>query len=348
MTEFREPPAGTRTKEFGVALSDLSLEELQELDVVLHEPPGLDEFWARTLAEADGHPLDVRREPVVTHLTTLRHEDFSFAGYGGDRINAWLVLPATTGPTTGPLPVVVEFIGYGGGRGLPQDRLTWASAGYAHLVVDTRGQGAVWGSGGATGDPTGSDVSAPGFMTRGILDKDTYYYRRVFTDAVRAVRAARSLPEVRDDAVCVTGASQGGAIALAVASLAPDVRAVMADVPFLSWFRRALQIAPVEPYTEVVRYLSVHRDHTERVLDTLDHFDVAHLVPRASAPALISLALMDRVCPPSTVWAAYRRYGGPAELSVHPFNDHEGGQTYQWRRQLEWLSALLTAPEATA
>ncbi|WP_432563309.1 acetylxylan esterase [Kineococcus sp. SYSU DK003] len=328
-----------------MALSDLSLEDLEKLDVVLQEPDDLDDFWSRTLSAADAHPLDVRRQPVVTHLTTLRHEDFSFAGYGGDRINGWLVLPATA---TGPLPVVVEFVGYGGGRGLPHDRLTWASAGYAHLVVDTRGQGAAWGSGGSTADPVGSDVSTPGFMTRGILDKDTYYYRRVFTDAVRAVQAARSLPEVRDDAVCVAGASQGGAIALAAGSLAPDVRAVMADVPFLSWFRRALQIAPVEPYTEVVRYLSVHRDHVDRVLTTLDYFDVAHLVPRAGAPALISLALMDRVCPPSTVWAAYRRYGGPAELSVFPFNDHEGGQVHQWRRQLEWLSALLTAPEATA
>lgn len=328
-----------------MALSDLSLEDLEKLDLTLHEPAGLDEFWARTLSAADAHPLDVHREPVVTHLTTLRHEDLSFAGYDGHRINAWLVLPAGA---EGPLPAVVEFVGYGGGRGLPQDRLTWASAGYAHLVVDTRGQGAAWGSGGATADPVGYDVSTPGFMTRGILDKDTYYYRRVFTDAVRAVRAARSLPEVRADAVCVAGANQGGAIALAAASLSPDVRAVMADVPFLSWFRRALQITAVEPYTEVVRYLSVHRDHVERVLDTLDHFDVAHLVPRATAPALISLALMDRVCPPSTVWAAYRRYGGPAELSVHPFNDHEGGQTHQWRRQLEWLSALLTAPGASA
>lgn len=327
-----------------MALSDLSLADLEGLDLDLREPTDLDAFWAGTLAEAQAHPLDVLRRPVGTHLTTLRHEDLSFAGHGGDRINAWLVLPAAA---AGPLPVVVEFVGYGGGRGLPHDRLTWASAGYAHLVVDTRGQGAVWGSGGSTADPAGSDVSAPGFMTRGILDKDTYYYRRVFTDAVRAVEAARTLPEVRADAVCVTGTSQGGGIALAVGSLVPGVRAVMADVPFLSWFRRALQIAPVDPYTEVVRYLSVHRDHTDQVLNTLDYFDVAHLVPRATAPALISLAMMDRVCPPSTVWAAYRRYGGSAELSVYPFNDHEGGQVHQWRRQLQWLSGVLGGTGST-
>ncbi|NAZ85357.1 acetylxylan esterase [Kineococcus indalonis] len=326
-------------------LSEMTLGELEELDVALNVPVDLDGFWASTLAAAAVHPLDVRRTPAPTRLTTLTHEEFSFAGAGGDRVNAWLVRPAGARE---PLPAVVEFIGYGGGRGLAEERLTWASAGYAHLVVDTRGQGAVWGGGGSTPDPAGSDVSAPGFLTRGVLDRDTYYYRRVYVDAVRAVQAARSLPDVDPGAVSVTGASQGGGIALAAASLATGVRAVMADVPFLSWFRRAVLVAATDPYAELVRYLSVHRDRVEQVLGTLDHFDVAHLVPRATAPALISLALMDRVCPPSTVWAAHRSYGGPSELVVHPFNDHEGGQAHQWRRQLDWLAGVLADPAAPA
>ena len=324
-------------------LSEMTLEELEELDVVLNVPADLDEFWTSCLAAAAAHPLDVRRSPVTTRLTTLTHEEFSFAGDGGDRINAWLVRPAGARE---PLPAVVEFVGYGGGRGLAEERLTWASAGYAHLVVDTRGQGAVWGGGGSTPDPAGSDVSTPGFLTRGVLDRERYYYRRVYVDAVRAVQAARSLPDVDPGAVSVAGASQGGALALAAGSLAEGVRAVMADVPFLSWFRRAVLVAPTEPYTELVRYLSVHRDRVEQVLGTLDYFDVAHLASRATAPALISLALMDRVCPPSTVWAAHRSYGGPADLAVYPFNDHEGGQVHHWRRQLTWLSGVLAGGPA--
>lgn len=44
-------------------------------------------------------------------------------------------------------------------------------------------------------------------MTRGILQPATYYYRRVFTDAVRAVEAARSHPAVDAGRVAVTGDS---------------------------------------------------------------------------------------------------------------------------------------------
>ena len=53
---------------------------------------------------------------------------------------------------TGALACVVEFIGYGGGRGLPHEWLDWSAAGYAHLVMDTRGQGSNGGRRGATAD----------------------------------------------------------------------------------------------------------------------------------------------------------------------------------------------------
>ncbi|WP_208751489.1 acetylxylan esterase [Arthrobacter sp. PM3] len=33
---------------------------------------------------------------------------------------------------TGPLPTLVEYAGYGGGRGYPEETLLWASAGFAH------------------------------------------------------------------------------------------------------------------------------------------------------------------------------------------------------------------------
>ena len=47
-------------------------------------------------------------------------------------------------------------------------------------------------------------------MTRGILEPETYYYRRLITDAVRAVEAVRAHPAVDASRVVVTGGSQGG------------------------------------------------------------------------------------------------------------------------------------------
>ena len=41
----------------------------------------------------------------------------------------------------------------------------------------------------------------------------------------------------------------------------------------------------------------------------------------------MSVALMDPICPPSTVYAAYHAYAGPKQLSVYEFNEHEGGES---------------------
>jgi cephalosporin-C deacetylase len=236
---------------------------------------------------------------------------------------------------------VVEYIGYGGGRGLPLDWLLFSAAGYAHLVMDTRGQGSVWRRGDtADAEPDGGNGQSPGFMTRGVLRPETYYYRRVYTDAVRAIEAALTRPEVDPSRVAVTGGSQGGGIAIAAAALSPAVAALMTNVPFLCAFRRATTLVDTFPYREIAVFLSAHRDRIETVYRTLSYFDNVNLAARATCPALFSTALMDDICPPSTVFAAYNHYAGPKEMRVWPFNDHSGGGTDQTAEMLAWLRRL--------
>ncbi|WP_349903248.1 acetylxylan esterase [Parafrigoribacterium humi] len=328
-------------------LNDWPLDELQRYNPEIAEPPGLTDFWQRTLGETRTHGLNARFDPVDTGLTLIDTYDVTFAGYGGQEVRGWLRVPAGAGA---PLPTVVEYQGYGGGRGLAHEPTLWPLAGYAHLLMDTRGQGSVWKVGATPDAEPGSNPEQPGFMTRGILSPETYYYRRLMTDAVRAVETAAVHPAVDPARIVVSGASQGGGLALAVSALLseslpgssglPALAGVMADVPFLSHFERAILITDGNPYGEIARYLSIHRDRIEQVMHTLSHFDVAGLVRRSSIPALFSVALMDTTCPPSTVYAAYNNYAGQKEIRVYPFNNHEGGQVDQDRVKLAWLREL--------
>ncbi|WP_435300516.1 acetylxylan esterase [Timonella sp. A28] len=322
-----------------MAFFDLPLEQLHTYVPDVREPDDFDTFWNDTLTQARGHDLNVQLTRVDTGLTLVESYDVEFSGFNGDRIKAWLNIPA--GHTT-PMPAVIQFQGYGGGRGFAQEHLIWANAGYAHLLMDTRGQGSHWGSGGTTPDTHGSDPAASGVMTRGILDPEQYYYRRLYTDAVRAVEAARTLNVIDPTRITVTGASQGGGIALAVAGLVPDVTATMPDVPFLNNFARALAITDSDPYHEITRYLSVHRTHGTQALHTLSYFDGVNFARRAASPALFSVALMDDVCPPSTVFSAYNVYNhANKNIEVYPYNQHEGGQFHQVVKQLSWLRSHL-------
>jgi cephalosporin-C deacetylase len=317
---------------------DMPLEELERYRPALSEQPDFDNFWQESLAETRAHSLDARFEAVDFGLRTVDVFDVTFAGYAGQAIKGWFLLPKARPK---PLPCVVQYIGYGGGRGFPYDWLLWSSAGFANLVMDTRGQGSVWRNG-DTPDllESGSSPHAPGFMTLGILDPHTYYYRRLFLDGVRAIEAARQHPAVDADRIAVAGGSQGGGISLAMTGLVPEVAVAMPDVPFLCHYSRATTIADERPYSEIGQFCKTHRDKVATVFRTLSYFDGINFAARGRAHALFSVGLMDEVCPPSTVFAAYNHYGGPKEIRVWEFNEHEGGGTHQALEQVAFLQGI--------
>ncbi|MCU1529938.1 MAG: acetylxylan esterase [Frondihabitans sp.] len=318
---------------------DLPEAQLRQYRSSQSDPEDFDTFWADTLASSRRFDLDPVLVPVDSGLTTIDVFDLTFSGFEGQRIKAWLRVPHGS---TERLPVIVEYLGYGGGRGRAIDSLLWSSAGYAHLLVDTRGQGSAWG-GGDTPDPEGSGPQFPGFMTRGIDSRETYYYRRVFTDAVRAVDVARGLDVVDPEQVVVLGNSQGGGITLAVAGLVPGLAAAFPRVPFLCDFPRATVITDNHPYREIGQYLAVHRGREQAVHGVLAYFDGVNFAKRATAPVRFSTALMDATCPPSTVFGAFNAYAGEKEIAVWPYNGHEGGDAFEDEATLPILRRILSA-----
>ena len=301
--------------------TDLTGEALLGFTSDVPLPDDFDAFWAETVSRAREAAAPPVVERVDAGLATIDVYDVTFSGFDGQPVRAWLRVPAGA---TGPLPTVVEFIGYGGGRGRPTENLFWASAGFAHLYMDTRGQGSTW-SRGDTADPVGAGPHYPGFLTRGIESRESLYYVRLITDAVRAVDTVRELPVADPEHVFVFGVSQGGGLAIAAAALHEGVAAAAPCVPFLCDIERAAGITNAYPYKEIADYLAVHRDAGESALRVLSYVDGVNFARRATAPARFSAALMDPICPPSTVTATRNAWAGPSDLSVWRFNGHEGG-----------------------
>jgi cephalosporin-C deacetylase len=320
-----------------MAFFDLPWETLQTYRPERAEPDDFDAFWETTLWEARAAAQPAQFAPVTTGLRLVECWDVTFSGFAGQPVRAWYITPKAP---TEPLGAVVQFQGYGGGRGFPSDWLFWPAAGRALFVMDARGQGSAWSTGDTPDIEEAGNPQFPGFMTRGILNPLTYYYRRLMTDAVRAVETVRERPEVDAARVAVTGGSQGGGLSISTAALVPDVSACMADVPFLSHFRRAVGITDAHPYEEIRRYLAVHRDQEEVVFRTLSYFDGVNFAPRVRARTLVSVGLMDEIVPPSTVMAMYNHLECDKSLRVYRYNHHEGGGSFQAQENLRFLEAL--------
>ena len=318
-------------------LADLPLAELRSYQPEVDEPADFDEFWAEQLAAARAHHGEAsftEIESPVRHATVY---DVTFPGYGGDAIKGWLLAPHRT--VDGGV-VIVEYIGYGGGRGDPLDWLNWSCAGHLHLIMDTRGQGGGWRSADTPDRGDDGAPSTPGFMTRGISQPQGHYYTRLFVDAARAVDAVRSWNDAAGRPIVTTGGSQGGGLAIAAAHLAENIAAAMPDVPFLAHPRRALDVTDSRPYAELADYCRVHPDRVDQVFATLAYLDVVNHAKRAKAPALFSVALADTITPPSTVFAAFNHYAGSKNIEVYPYSGHEGGGTPHFRSQLAHLAGL--------
>lgn len=320
---------------------DLSLDKLRTYDPGDKAPKDFDSFWKATLREARAFPLDATftrvNEPAYKLVEVY---DASFRGFGGQAIKGWFIRPAGV---KGRLPAVVSYIGYSGGRSLPTEHMAFPMAGFAYLVMDTRGQG--WTSPGDTpdgGHDGGLHPQTPGLMTRGIGSRQTYYYRRLFTDAARAVEAVVSRPDVDPKRVAVTGGSQGGGICIAAAALSGKaVKLCMPDVPFLCHYRRACTLVNSSPYSEIANYLKCYRGRSEDVFGVLAYFDGMHFAPRITARCLFSAGLMDDICPPSTVFAAFNRVRGPKDINVYDFNYHDGGGPVQTLARLQYAVKYL-------
>ncbi|OLP65679.1 Cephalosporin-C deacetylase [Bacillus pumilus] len=296
---------------------DLPLEELKSYKPKKTARPDFSAFWTSSLDALKQVEVAPTLEPFSYPVKGVKVYRLTYQSFEQSRIEGWYAVPDGIGPH----PALVHFHGYNGSYdGGIHDMVNWALHGYATFGMLVRGQG---GSEDRTVTPGGQ---ALGWMTKGILSKETYYYRGVYLDAVRALEVIQSFSEVDPHRIGVIGGSQGGALAIAAAALSEIPNVVVGDYPYLSNFERAVDVALDQPYLEINSYFRRNSDpETEvKVFETLSYFDLINLAGWVKQPTLMSIGLIDQVTPPSTVFAAYNHLETTdKELKVYRYFGHE-------------------------
>ncbi|CAM3809193.1 alpha/beta fold hydrolase [Cohnella lubricantis] len=277
-------------------------------------PSDLDAFWERTLKEASARPLAASRKQVDGLSPYTAVHKVTYQGFDDTPIHGWYLLPTFAGERK--LPCAVIFHGYSGGKGNPEQHAHWLLQGYAVLAIDVRGQG------GETGNLLSQSFGmTKGWLSQGLLDPDSHYYRAITVDALKAVEWAAQQPEIDPHRIVTAGGSQGGGLALMTAALSDLPWRTVADIPNMCHMDFGI-LNSTGSLTEAAEFVSRFPEHQEQVLKTLSYFDLLNLCERIRKPVFVSVGLKDTVCMPETIFAVYNRISAPKRLQVYPFNGH--------------------------
>jgi cephalosporin-C deacetylase len=312
--------------------------KVSEIRPSVSRPDDFGEFWQRLLSEAGSGPPTYHLDPDERRSQEgIIAGVMEFEGLGGKNIYGWYLRPAggrsapeRLGPDEAPAryPAILYLPVYGARPVTPPAAL--AKQGYVVLAPDVRGNAV--------------NVTRPrafeDYCTVGIASPESYVYREVVGQSLRALRLLATREEVDASRIAVVGMSEGGGVALMVAALAPEVKAVVADAPLLCDLPLSVQAAGW-PYTSINRYLQQGPQDRETAGRTLSYFDVANFAPEVKCPVLMTVGFLDQVSLPTAAYGVFNLLAGPKEMRPLPTVGHEGGGEDVWNYKLAWLAKTL-------
>lgn len=317
-------------------LIDMPLEELNKYKPPQNKKGNFSKFWQETKAISKVQPLNAEIKRIDYIIKDIDVNKVYYDGFGGARICGYYLLPKSPGPH----PVILWFHGYGDNKQKINYYLKWVLMGYAVMAIDIRGQ-----NGESIDNKIYPAPSAIGYMTKGIFSKEDYYYRGVYMDCVRAVDFLSTRKEIDISRLCVTGASQGGGLSLATAALDPRPKLVIAEIPYLCHFKRAVEWAEEFKnitYFEFTSIIKKYPEKEEEMFNTLSYFDNLNLCTWIKARTVISCAMKDIVCPPSTIFAVYNHIKAPKHMEIMSFYEHSWETVINFdEKRLEYIKKYL-------
>ncbi len=269
-----------------------------------NEPRDFSTYWQSVLDEvsalSDG-AVAVESLPIRSNETSVAH-GLRFEGVGGYPLFAYFTVPRGEGP----FPALFQAPGYGSVVAVPAHERRGR---YAVMALCHRGQRL---------SDSGYSAAYPGLLTDGLPGADTYVYRAIVADCLRAFDVFTARPEVDSSRLAVAGAD----MAAITAALRPQ--APLALVTAMT-FRAAAERAPMTsayPLQEINDHTRTHPGDAEDVADTLSLFDPLAFAPRIGARALFTCGEgeLEHVEPVVEAMA------GDAEIEMRTgrgFTDHE-------------------------
>ena len=304
-------------------------------------PKNFEKFWSRQLKKMRKCKVDAQLTPAEFPSNVSRFQDkcelhaLTINMPEGRPVHAYISWPKNADPAS--LPIMIYLHGAGYSRSNASNAVRWAAKANGVIAIDIN----------AHGYPDDQpkeyyDALAKGelkdYRSRKVTDHESFYFRLMYLRAVRALDFATTLPMWDGKRIMTMGGSQGGAQAIAVASIDKRVGAVYAHVPAV---------------TDLAGHLQNHRggwpkydrqmkkkDNLENEMAVLPYYDGAIMIQHTKAKLWIEAGLIDSVCPPECVIAAFNVAVSPDKtLYTFPYRPHSDSMI-DGRMRGDWLKMI--------
>ncbi len=300
-------------------LVDKPLPELLTYQGTNPKPADHEAFWNASIAEMKALDPQVTLTPKSISGDFFEAFELRFKGTRGGDVFAKYIRPKGAKD----VPCILQFHGYSMHSGDWMHKLNWVANGFAVAAMDCRGQGGESRDGGNY-----EGMTLRGHIVRGLDGSpDEMYFRNVYLDTALLARVVSSFDEIDGTRLGAMGGSQGGALTLACASLAPIKKAAPV-YPFLCDYQRVWEMdLAKDAYDELKYYFRMRDPRHEReneIFTKLGYIDLQHLAHRIQGEIKLFGGLMDTITPPSTYFAAYNKITCKKSHVIYPDYGHEG------------------------
>ena len=294
-------------------------QNLKERIIPQNKQPDFEAFWKEQVEALRKIPVEYTRKKLdLPYEKAFVTYEVSFNTHDKTVVKALYSVPA--GQEGKKLPCVAYFHGGGGRKRIyPQVVAT----GVCCFAMDVRSQG------GTTVDQaeyeTGDTMG--GLMAKDVINKDRFYMKNIYLDAVRAMDVIASMPEVDPGRIVTFGQSQGGALSVVASALSGHSKKCYVSEPSYSCIHKRVELG-TGVFEATHKFLRNYPEHTDAAYNTLTYFDINNIVSLLKVPTDFCLALADPICLPEFVYSAYAHIDAPKQIHFYPFAPHITPEAY--------------------
>jgi len=287
------------------------------------EPADFDAFWNKVKAEVKAAPMQVLSQRSIDvppeYRSTAQAFDIKISCPAPRPVTGILTLPRNAKPHSLPAVLTLHGSGVFTASGEAKRAMAWNA-----MIFDLN----------VLGIDNYQAVKYYTELDRGEL-KDYLFrvaeplsgncFKYINMRLIRALEYLKSRPEWDGKNLIVTGASQGGALAITAAALDPDITLCVAVVPWLTGFVAHPEGRILSEDLPRIFELSKQSGLTEQqALDNLRYFENAFFAKRIKAKCVLTYGMCDTCCPPSGVMITYNNLPGDKTIYPFPKGNHGG------------------------